>query len=366
MCCSSGVIRGLSWAEVWRRVAEVGAYWLTFMAFLVTQQYSVLNANGQWRSWGEDGTAIVLWFVPWIPLSVFILFAAVRLRLSEYRPGRNVALLVSVAAVAGFVRLGVHVALNALGLTATPPVQLSWSVVGTFVASAAHREFLNAFLVTACFAAHETYRAAVERSRSSAILQARLSEAELRHLRAQLHPHFLFNALNAVTTLIRKDPAAAETTMGNLSELLRRALDDGEGQMVTVARELEFLERYLAIQNVRFGDRLRTRIDAPADVRDARIPSMILQPLVENAVRHSIARREGGSIAVIVESRNADMLLSVTDDGKGMRGEETGAGVGIANVRSRIEHLFGGRAEIRILNVPGAFTVELRLPREAS
>lgn len=356
----------ISWTEVWQRGVGICAFWATFLLFVLSQQYSVLNARGAWQSWGEDGTAIVLWFVPWMPLSAFLLFAAVRLPLAEYRPIRNLLLLVAVVVVVAHLRLAVHVVLNAFALTQSVAEAPSWSGFRALLASTIHRELLNGLFVTACFTAHETYRAAAERARRAVVLQARVSEAELRYLRAQLHPHFLFNALNAVTTLIRKDPAAAEKTIGNLSELLRRALDAGDEQMVTVARELEFLERYLAIQHVRFGERLRTRIDVHPEVRDVRIPSMIVQPLVENAVRHSIARREGGSIAVAIERKDADVLLRVTDDGEGMRDDDAVAGVGMSNVRSRLEHLFGGRAVMRILNVPGAFAVELRLPTKGS
>lgn len=356
--------RAISWSEVSRRTGGLLLFWLVFLFFVLNQQYAGLRAQNAWRSFVDDGVPLLLWFLPWMPLSAILLLAAVRLPLLDYRPVRNFLLLLAVVVVVVNLRFLVHGVLQATGFTSSPATPLSWSAFQRNLATGGMRELLSTLFIMACFTLQQTYRAAAERGRSSALLQARLAEAELRYLRVQMQPHFLFNALNAVTTLIAKDPPAAEKTIGHLSELLRRALEEGELQVVSVARELEFLERYIAIQHVRYGERLQTRIDIEPELRDARIPSMILQPLVENAIRHSIARREGGAIAVTMHRGRETIVIRVTDDGQGIDDEHTAAGIGIANIRSRLEHLYDDRAAVRIVNRPGAFTVEIVLPIE--
>ena len=357
--------RAISWSEVSRRTGGLLLFWLVFLFFVLNQQYAGLRAQNAWQSFIDDGVPLLLWFLPWMPLSAILLLAAVRLPLLDYRPVRNFLLLLAVVVVVVILRFVLHGLLQASGFTSSPATPLSWSGLRRNLATGGMRELLSTLFIMACFTVQQTYRAAAERGRSSALLQARLAEAELRYLRVQMQPHFLFNALNAVTALIAKDPPAAEKTIGHLSELLRRALEEGERQVVTVAREIEFLERYIAIQHVRFGERLQTRVDVQPGLGDAAIPSMILQPLVENAVRHSIARREGGAIAVTVQRREDDVVIRVIDDGNGIDAERAGgAGIGIANIRSRLEHLYGTRASVRIDNRRGAFTVEIVLPFE--
>jgi len=352
----------VAWDEVRRRALTVLAFWTAYLGFVTTQQYVVVEAFGASHSWFEDAVQVLHIFWTWIPLSAVLLFAVVRLPLLE-RPLRNALLLVAIIAVVAHVRVGLFTLLEGTALHVVSFEAPSWAVYRRNLSTSGHRELLSGLFYTAFFAVHHAYRIAQERTRASTELQARLAQAELRYLRVQLQPHFLFNALNAVTTLIRKDAQAAEVTLGHLGDLLRRVLDNSEAQLVTLAREIEFLQHYIAIQHVRFGDRLRTAVDVAPDTRDVLIPSMVLQPLVENAIRHSIARREGGAIAVSARRTRGDLIVEVVDDGEGIHDAHAeAAGTGIANVRARLEHLFGPRATIRIRNVPNAFTVEICLP----
>ena len=202
--------------------------------------------------------------------------------------------------------------------------------------------------------AHHTLfylRRALQRDREAADLALRasrletgLAHANLRALSMQLQPHFLFNTLNAISVLAAKGERVHTVRMiGRLSELLRMALGN-TAQTVPLASELEFAQRYLDIEQVRFNDRLSVRFDVAPDTLGAQVPSMILQPLVENAIKHGIARRRGAGRVEVRSRRAADTLeLAVRDDGPGFGGAPHGGGtgVGLVNTRARLEQLYG-------------------------
>jgi two-component system, LytTR family, sensor kinase len=214
------------------------------------------------------------------------------------------------------------------------------------------------------------YRRLQDRDRSAAELEARLAEAKLDALRMQLHPHFLFNTLNAISTLVHKDPNAADDMIGNLSELLRATLDLSSTNEIPLRDELEITDRYLQIQQVRLGERLRIRREIDSAALDAAVPTMILQPLVENAVRHGIESSPGPGL-LRIEARRSDGILRIviSNSSDGMssprKGEE---GIGLANTRARLRELYGSQARMVLADGPGpAWSVELQLPfREAA
>ncbi|HEX6908871.1 MAG TPA: sensor histidine kinase [Longimicrobium sp.] len=224
---------------------------------------------------------------------------------------------------------------------------------------------------------HHTFfylRRALQRDREAADLALRtlrletgLATANLRALNMQLQPHFLFNTLNAISVLAAKGERVDTVRMiGRLSELLRMALGN-TAQTVTLSRELEFAQRYLDIEQMRFADRMVMRYDVAPDTLGAQVPSMILQPLVENAVKHGISRRRGAGRIEVRARRAADTLeLSVRDDGPGFAGAPAGArtGVGLVNTRARLEQLFGpGGFEMYRGDAPGGGAlVRITLP----
>ena len=174
-------------------------------------------------------------------------------------------------------------------------------------------------------------------------LERRFSEARLNALRLQLDPHFLFNALNTVSAQVDRDPRLARRMIEHLGDLLRLSLESKDRQEVALVEELAFLEHYLAIQRIRFGDHLRVRTDVAPEVRHASVPSLILQPLVENAVRHGLASRAGGGTVTVTARPAGERLeIRVQDDGIGLPPGwqlETGAGVGLSVTRERIAEL---------------------------
>jgi LytS/YehU family sensor histidine kinase len=182
----------------------------------------------------------------------------------------------------------------------------------------------------------------------------------------QLQPHFLFNTLGAIMVLVRKGEAhQAESMLARLSDLLRSALESVEAQEAPLWRELEFLRLYLSIEEVRFQDRLRVRIASDPTLTDALLPHMALQPIVENAVRHGLARSEAAVLIEVEARREADdMVLTVQDDGPGNLplGFE-GKGIGLTNTRSRLQRLYGERFSLSIENrTPRGVLVKMVLP----
>lgn len=185
-------------------------------------------------------------------------------------------------------------------------------------------------------------------------LETRLAQARLDALKMQLHPHFLFNTLNSISVLMRKDVEAADRMLVQLSNLLRIALSKTMPHEIPLKQELEFLEKYLEIEKTRFRDRLRVRIDIDPLTLDSLVPHLILQPLVENAIRHGIADRETDGVIEIRASRqNGTVHLQVRDNGPGLPpdfNETLAEGVGISNTRARLEHLYGATGSFQLKN----------------
>ncbi len=189
------------------------------------------------------------------------------------------------------------------------------------------------------------YRESRDRALRSAQLETRLVEAQLKTLQQQLHPHFLFNTLHAVSTLMHRDVVAADRTLMRLSDLLRLTLERLGEQEVTLASELEFLRKYLEIERMRFADRLVVRFDVSAEAEAAFVPTLLLQPLVENAIKHGVARKSGAGHIEITARREHDKLhIEIRDDGVGLSEDALTAlhkGIGVSTTRARLQHQFG-------------------------
>ena len=209
------------------------------------------------------------------------------------------------------------------------------------------------------------YRRWQEREQLAAELRARLSEAQLEVLKGQLRPHFLFNTLNSVSTLVHSDPDAADRMVVQLGELLRASLQHSGAHQIPLGEEIALLERYLGIMQVRFRDRLRVQLAIAPELRSALVPHFILQPLVENALEHGIACRSGAGLLVISARREDRMLhLSVADDGPGIGqpshsrvGLAPDEGVGLGNTRLRLRQLYGDAQSLTLECMPAGGTV---------
>ncbi len=201
--------------------------------------------------------------------------------------------------------------------------------------------------------------------------ELRASQAQLHALKMQLHPHFLFNALHSISALVHSDPDTADKMIARLGDFLRLTLDTATAQEVPLRQEIEFLNCYLEIERIRFRDRLTTSLDVDTQTLECRVPNLILQPIVENAIRHGVAPRSApGRVEVRAEQRGGALRLQVRDNGKGLPADGVcatkGGGVGLSNTRARLQQLYGGAYRFEIENDPeGGTLVTLEIPFRA-
>lgn len=221
------------------------------------------------------------------------------------------------------------------------------------------------WLIVSMAQAARLYRRAQARERRALELQTHLVRARLEALRMQLHPHFLFNALNAISALVHKDPRAADDMIGNLSELLRVALDVSGQEEIPLRQELQVLDRYLAIQRCRFGERLAVAKAIDPAVLGAFVPALILQPLVENAIRHGLDPRPGpGCITIQARRLESRLRLAVSDNGGGVPAPSgPKEGIGLSNAKARLIELYGAAGRLSFSSrADGGCVVELEIP----
>jgi sensor histidine kinase YesM len=233
----------------------------------------------------------------------------------------------------------VHVALFSLATVALDRSASFSSLAKLFGQSLLSWTVLDALVFCAIVVLHHAvvyYRVSRDRALRAAQLETRLAQTQLQMLRMQLQPHFLFNTLHSISALMHKDVRRADSMIVALSDLLRMSLQNIGAQEVPLQSELDFLQRYLEIMSIRFGERLRVTIDVDPETRDARVPNLFLQPLVENSVR-----------------RDGEMLrCDVVDDGRGLRAGHK-EGVGLASTRQRLAHLYGDRQIFSLRGAPG-------------
>ncbi len=222
--------------------------------------------------------------------------------------------------------------------------------------------------IVAAVHAFDGIRRLKEREVAASRLEAELSRAELTVLKMQLEPHFLFNTLNAISALVHGNPDGAERMVVRLSELLRMSLSSADRDEVPLEEELRFLGVYLDIQKTRFGDRLRVHQEVPEAARFASVPNMLLQPLVENAIRHGLERRAAPlTISIRAVRTNGLLRLEVEDDGPGLPEEAARRnGIGLANTRARLQRLYGPAHRLELANrSEGGTRVTMELPQSA-
>ncbi|HWJ24030.1 MAG TPA: histidine kinase [Gemmatimonadaceae bacterium] len=341
--------------------------WLAY-DFVAWAMVALMFAVQAWgRGNGPFARLVASQEVSFLPCALFtplIAFVALRYRFTDERgPWRAVA--AHLACLLAFLVLGAMM-MGALEWS------LPWEPYGAGVAAAMRSAVgryaaidVILYVTTAAAALALAYgRESREREVRAARLQARLAEAQLHALGAQLHPHFLFNTLHAISALVRPEPKRAEQLIARLSELLREMLDNRDRAEVTLGEELAFLEKYVDIQEARFGPRLRVTFEVAPAALDARVPRLVLQPLVENAVRHGVSRRLGaGTIAIAAACDDDRLTLTVRDDGAGLPRGEVHDGVGLSITRARLRQLYGTEQEFTIAPAAGGGTVcVVRIP----
>jgi two-component system LytT family sensor kinase len=273
-------------------------------------------------------------------------------------------LLASVVFSAGFIVLRAAVA-QWQGFAAGRPVSYG-EVSRLLLIKTWHFNLLVYWVIVVLLHAVAFYRESQERARRALELEKNLTEARLMALQMQLNPHFLFNALNGIATLMHRDVDTADRMLMRLAELLRLTLEKTGTQETTLRNEIALLERYLEIERLRFGNRLEVKFDLPDETLGARVPTLLLQPLVENSIKHGLATRAQRGVIQVAARREGEMLtLEIADNGAGVqdKASTSGNGVGLANARSRLEQLYGQRQSLELINRPeGGAVARVQVP----
>jgi two-component system LytT family sensor kinase len=332
--------------------------------YLAEQRFST-HPSTWWQALRAELPDWYLWGI----LALVVRALARRFRIDRENWERAVPIHLGASLTLGFLHLVLSTAVQVV-LRGAGPYPFLPKLVDNFAASY-HWNLLIYWAIVALVHARDYARDAQEHRVRAAELETSVAEARLQALTLQLRPHFLFNTLNAIAELIHEDPDVAERMVGRLADLLRRTLETDGATEVPLATELDLVDRYLDIEAVRFQDRLRVHWEVANDARGARVPAMILLPLVENAIRHGVSSRPGPGEVGIRARRDADTLrLEVWDDGPGLGIAARGGvrrGIGLANTRARLEQLYGDTHRVELLEgTPMGLLVRVLLPyREA-
>lgn len=362
--------RGLTASSRWLWIASL---WFGIGLFDATQTVFVMRAEGMHHAWIKLFATLLLSWIPWALATPIVLRLGRRYPAARWRRistwGAHLGACATIGLVSAAWIAGLEVLLNPWALSPPP---------GPFFHHWLHKFYngLLAYLILYSLILLVSYvldfgeRLALKQT-ETARLNEQLSKAQLDALRRQIEPHFLFNTLNAIAGLVReKRNDAAVGMIAGLSDFLRRVVEDSDRQQVPLSKELEFAQKYLDIQKLRFAERLQVRLEVPTELFLAQVPSLILQPMVENAVKHGIAKRvEGGAIRIHAVRSNGTLTLSVYNDGPSLPTgwEKIGSGVGISNVRTRLQNLYGEEFELSLHDQePGGVEVSVSVPYVSS
>jgi two-component system, LytTR family, sensor kinase len=339
--------------------------------FSTAQAYRLTTLNLKVPSDIEVGSLLVLntayWFVP-AAFTIPIFYLARRYRLDARRWAGPLAIHIGAAVLFSVVHLGCMVLVRmALWPSAGKPPSISW----TLFAQRQYLMQLDWLLMTYSAIIGLSYaldyrRESQARAIKAATLETRLVEAHLKTLQAEMHPHFLFNTLHAISTLVHTNPESADRMISRLSDLLRLTFDRTGASAVSLQEELEFLQKYLEIEQIRFQDRLSVDYDIDAETLDAEVPRLILQPLVENAIKHGVSPRSGrGLIQISSRIRDGALWIEIRDNGVGLSGQalsRLNAGVGLSNTRARLECLYGTAHRLEFSEGSEGVAVQMQIP----
>lgn len=351
---------------MWLRIGTVLGIWLVLAVVLTGQMTLLLHTAAlahpdlpkggapPQASLGELFACQLAECIIWAVLTLGILWLGKRFPFGQGRWPRSLAVHVVACAVVAVVETMLGVLSSELIRRDLTKPTLSANVFFLYFVAKINNNVVLYWVVVAVGQTINSYRQMRERDLRASQLEAKLAQTQLQILKMQLHPHFLFNTLNAISALIHQDVELADRMIARLGDLLRTTLENANQQEVSLRQELEFIQPYLEIEKARLGARLTVRMAVDPAVVDARVPNLILQPLVENAIRHGVASRtEPGWIAIAASRDNGSLRLEVTDDGPGLpAGDTTSAGIGLANTRARLEKLYGANHRLELSNGP--------------
>jgi sensor histidine kinase YesM len=352
----------------WVKWLIIFSIW-TLFGFFFTSQFALQNqlSRNPVPFWQILSWQMVSGYV-WFAMSPLLLWLAQKFPFEAHKWKRSVFVHIVASIVIAFVQQAIDTFfLTRLGYPPNRQFASFLEVYKYFIFINLHLSILIYWGVVGIKSAYSYYQKYRERELTTSKLEARLATSRLQVLKGQLQPHFLFNTLNAISELIYKDREAAERMIGDLSDLLRLSFEKLEVQEISLKQELEFLRKYLEIEQMRFHDRLIVEMEIAPDTLDASVPNMILQPLVENAIKHGIApRSEGGKIQINAARSNGSLELTVSDNGIGVPSndvENLSEGVGLSNTRRRLKHLYGDRHKFKLKPIEtNGLRVNLTIP----
>ena len=346
----------MRWSEsksTWRVAVLLWAGWTIVACAFAALTYTASLVENRQLALGEALRFNLIQFYLWGVFSPLLYWFSRRFTI-EFRAPRFRRLLLYFVMVVLLAAIHQLLNLTLFWLSAAPTRQRFPSIAAYYHAGFGFGFYvvlIIALLITIAVHALFYYRA-------QATLKAQLAEAQLRALKMQLHPHFLFNTLHSISSLVVDDPRKANAMIARLGDFLRLTLEQTDQQLVSLQEEMAFVRCYLEIEQVRFGDRLTVHYEIEADTVSAAVPHLILQPIVENAIQHAIApEMDPGQITIAARQVNNLLRLEVRDTGLGMRAgtpSSSGHGMGIRNVRSRLERLYGADYTFEMVNGPRA------------
>lgn len=349
--------RFLQWALIF-------AGWTLIVVTFSVQAYVFAVSRNRPDSFRHEFlVASTEWYV-WAALTPVVLLLCRKFRITSHSWPRMVLLHLAASVVVSFLQLAAQVRLN---FVVNPGYTMTyWRVIYFFATYKLHIDLLTYWVIVALNHGLYFYGQARARELAWSRMEADLANAQLQVLNMQLHPHFLFNTLHSISTLISDDPLAARQIVLKLSDLLRASLNKIEQAEVPLQQELDLLECYLSIEQTRFKDRLVIEKEIDANALACEVPTMILQPLVENAVRHGIGKhRQADRIAIVAQRTNDCLLLEVRNCVGSVEngGPAPVRGIGLTNTRARLEQLYGRQHSFEIENrEDGGVAVRLSLP----
>ncbi len=332
-----------------------------------TQNVFVMRSEGMHHAWARLFLRLFIAWLPWVLATPGVLFLGRRYPPTKMRPVFGWGLHLAACAGIGLMFAAWIAGLDAMlnpWLTPIPPGGYLHASLDNFYNGMVAGLLLYGLILAIGYALDSRERLARQQT-DAAQLNEQLSKAQLNALRRQIEPHFLFNTLNAIAGLVREERNDAAVSMiAGLSDFLRRVVQDSNRQEVPLGEEIEFLQKYVDIQKVRFGERLEVSVDVPQELFPAQVPSLILQPMVENAVKHGVAKRaQGGAIRVSAIRENGTLTLSVYNDGPRLPEDVANSGIGIPNVRARLRSLYGDGFELKMRNqYPDGVVVSVSVP----
>ena len=358
--CFSAYHVAISVKRILLRLGIIFGGWTTLALLATANVYLVRTKLGMPGDIIKTGSGIVLGYWIYAALTPAVLYVAQRLPLSAKKWPRTVLL-----------HFGAYLLFSWASVGLAELLHVPMMLPKEFHGSTVWIRFLDSFYyslwmywpIVLIWNAYEYYERYTEGDKRAAQLEAQLTRAELEALRNQLHPHFLFNTLNSIASLMHEDAKAADDMIADLSYMLRAYLKDSNEQEIPLRLELDLLETYLRIQKRRFENQLSFELDVPPTLYNAALPTLLLQPFVENAILHGIAPKSTpGHIGVAARQMGAHLLLTVSDDGVGCTPGET-EGIGVSNSRSRLKQLYGANQSVELVSTLGqGTTVTVKLP----